>query len=130
MKKSGIINAELAAACARLGHTDLFAVADCGLPVPSHVPVIDLALVRGVPRFAQVLDAVLADVVLEAHWVASEASGVDAGAWLDARAGQLGERHIVSHEELKQRLVGCRFVVRTGEASPFANIILRSGVSF
>ena len=130
MKRSGTINAELAAACARLGHTDLFAVADCGLPVPAHVRVIDLALVRGVPRFEQALDAVLADVIVEAHWVAAEASGAPAGAWLDARAGQLGERHVVSHEELKARLAGCRFVVRTGEASAYANVIARSGVSF
>lgn len=55
MKKSGLLNPQLCAAGARLGHTQTFVVADAGLPIPHEVPVIDLAVVlepRGSRRFS------------------------------------------------------------------------------
>ena len=49
MKRRGILNDALSGALARLGHTDTVVVADCGLPRPPGVAVVDLALVFGVP---------------------------------------------------------------------------------
>ena len=80
MKRSGIINAPLAGHLARLGHTDLVVVADAGLPVPAHVPLVDLAIVFGLPRFTDVLDALLADIVVEYAWVSEQADGTPADA--------------------------------------------------
>ena len=37
---------------------------------------------------------------------------------------------VVSHEELKKMSEHVVCIVRTGEASPYANIILQSGVQF
>jgi D-ribose pyranase len=36
----------------------------------------------------------------------------------------------VTHEELKVRTARARVVVRTGEDTPYANIVLRAGVAF
>jgi len=36
----------------------------------------------------------------------------------------------VSHEEFKKMTSHCKAVIRTGEATPYANIILYSGVNF
>jgi D-ribose pyranase len=36
----------------------------------------------------------------------------------------------VSHERLKELSAGARLVVRTGEARPYANVLLRCGVFF
>lgn len=36
----------------------------------------------------------------------------------------------MSHEELKARTARARLVVRTGEATPYANVSLRCGVFF
>lgn len=130
MKRRGILNVELAGRCARLGHTDLVCVADCGLPVPAHVPVVDLAVVQGLPRFADVLDALLDELVVEGHVVAEEIAGAPADRVVAERADRLGEGSVVSHEELKHMVGECAFVVRTGEATPYANVILRSGVPF
>lgn len=130
MKKSGILNAELAGRMAGLGHTQLVAVADCGLPVPPTIPVVDLAVVAGVPSFVDVFDALLDELVIEGHTIANESAGNPAQAWFDDRADQLGERVMVSHELLKEMISQCAFVVRTGEASPYANVILRCGVPF
>lgn len=127
MRRSGLVHAELLGRLTALRHTDLFAVADSGLPVPVGVPVVDLGVSYGVPRFAHVLGLVLAEVVVEAAVVATQvvAQNPDALAAVVA-AGCPVEQ--VDHEEFKRRTAACRFVVRTGEATPYANVLLRSGV--
>ena len=126
MRKHGILNAQLAGLLARLGHTDTVVVADCGLPVPAGVPVVDLALVFGVPRFNDVLAALLAELEVEGVTVADQApqmvhdlipEGVEMIAEID-------------HEDLKEMVAGAAFVVRTGETTPYANAILHCGVPF
>lgn len=130
MKRSGIMNAQLAGRLAALGHTQSFAVADVGLPVPARVPIVDLAIIQGLPRFVDVLDAVLAEVVVEAHTFAEEAQDLPSGELLASRGDQLGKASLVPHEDLKARIDDCAFVIRTGEATPYANVILQCGVPF
>jgi D-ribose pyranase len=127
VKRAGILNAELNAGLSRLGHGDLVVVADCGLPVPPGVPVVDLALVHGIPRFVDVIDALLADAVFQECIVATEAADTDAGSWLEER---FPERRAVPHEELKVLSGDARLFVRTGEATAFANAVLVCGVPF
>ncbi|MEM1102151.1 MAG: D-ribose pyranase [Pseudomonadota bacterium] len=124
MKSSGILNARLAGLIAGLGHTDTLVIADAGLPVPRGVELVDLAVVAGLPPFWPVLDAVRAEMVVEEAFVAEEATTTMADF----------ERRLavktVSHEELKRMSAAARFVVRTGEATPYANIVLQAGVAF
>ena len=58
MKKTGLLNPALNHMIARLGHTHTFVIADCGLPIPENIPVVDLALTFGIPRFQDVVAAV------------------------------------------------------------------------
>lgn len=125
MLKKGILNAPLAGRLARLGHTDTFVIADCGLPVPADVPVVDLALVFGIPRFVDVLDA-LTDVLEIEHATIATQTPEEIRAIVPTEV-ELDE---VDHEELKARVADASFVVRTGETTPYANVILRSGVPF
>jgi len=127
MRRSGILHADLNAALSRLGHGDLVVVADCGLPIPDAVSVVDLALVHGVPRFEQVLDALLGDAVFQACTAADEVRGTVQEAWLTSRFGPL---RYVPHEDLKARSARARLFIRTGEATPFANALLECGVPF
>ncbi|NJC23713.1 D-ribose pyranase [Arthrobacter pigmenti] len=127
MKKHGILNGPLNAALGTLGHGHLVVIADCGLPLPASAAVVDLALVKGTPRFGDVLRAVLDDVEIEGSLIASEASGSVIEEIV--RAEQLMPE-LVAHEELKALLPSTRLIIRTGEATPFANIVLRCGVTF
>ena len=127
MKRQGLLNPQLCAAIARLGHTDTFVVADCGLPVPREVPVIDLALVFGIPRFPEVLSAMLPEVVVDHAVIAEEAVGAEPEGWVRA---QVENVEVVTHQELKRRVADASFVVRTGETTPFANAIVHCGVPF
>ncbi|MDO5511771.1 D-ribose pyranase [Corynebacterium sp.] len=124
MRRSGILHSDLAARINRLGHTDTVVIADCGLPVPDGVPVVDLALVFGIPRFAEVLEAYLAEVVVEAVTLAAETPAEVRSLLPQVDATE------VSHEELKQLVADASFVIRTGETTPYANVILHSGVPF
>jgi len=131
MKKAGILNAELARVIALMGHTDLLVIADSGLPIPPAVPRVDLALVVGVPTFLQVLAAVLAELQVESATVAEEMRQRSPALYQAVRQA-LGTIPVtqVSHESFKAMLPQARAVVRTGEQTPYANIILHSGVTF
>jgi D-ribose pyranase len=129
VKKAGILNRHLAGALAELGHGDGVLVCDAGMPIPAGPRVVDLAFRAGVPSFAEVLDGLLDELVVEGATAAREVrkANPEATALLEARFPGLWT---VSHEELKALSVGARLVVRTGEARPYANVLLRCGVFF
>ncbi|MFM9370869.1 D-ribose pyranase [Streptomyces sp. Da 82-17] len=129
MKRSGILNRHLAGALAELGHGDGVLVCDAGMPIPDGPRVVDLAFRAGVPSFAEVLDGLLDELVVEGGTAATEVHAAN-----PAAAGLLAERvpdlaH-VPHADLKRLTSEARLVVRTGEASPYANVLLRCGVFF
>ena len=124
MKKSGVLHVELAAAIARLGHGDLLVIGDAGLPVPPGVPCIDLAVTLGVPGMLEVLDAVLSEMCVEHAFRAFEAAEI--GAAIDARVSC----EVLPHNAFKDRSAKAVALVRTGEATPYANVGLVAGVVF
>lgn len=131
MKRRGILNAQLAGYIAALGHKDAFLVADAGMPIPKGVPIVDLVLVGGVPTFRQVMDAILDEVCVERYTLAEEIdeNNPELLAYLQEKlAGLPCEK--LSHEELKKSCATLKFAVRTGEFSPYPNVILHAGVVF
>ncbi|MEV5879693.1 D-ribose pyranase [Streptomyces sp. NPDC052101] len=126
MKRAGILNRHLAGALAELGHGDGVLVCDAGMPIPAGPRVVDLAFRAGVPSFAEVLDGLLAELVVEGATAARELRGPNR-ALLD---GHFQDLELVPHERLKELSTGARLVVRTGEARPYANVLLRCGVFF
>ncbi|MEI8200897.1 MAG: D-ribose pyranase [Eubacteriales bacterium] len=130
MKRTGILNSQLMQQIAALGHTDTFLIGDAGMPVPNGVPIIDLVLVLGVPTFEQVLRAVLAETVVEAGTIAEEAAGNNPAAVALIHLLIAAPIKKIPHTDLKNAAKTCKFAIRTGEATPYANIILQSGVSF
>ncbi len=131
MKKTELINSEISAVVARMGHTDSLAIGDCGLPIPDGVKRIDLALVRNQPRFLDTLQAVLAELCVERAVVAAELMEGTPELVKEIRA-LLPEATIdaVPHDQFKKLTENTKAVIRTGECTPYANIILCSGVKF
>ncbi|WAZ21888.1 D-ribose pyranase [Streptomyces cinnabarinus] len=129
MKRAGILNRHLSGALAELGHGDGVLVCDVGFPVPDRPKVVDLAFRAGVPSFADVLEGLLAELVVEGATAAEEVREANpaASALLDRHCPELA---LVSHQRLKDLAWDARLVVRTGEASPYANVLLRCGVFF
>jgi D-ribose pyranase len=132
MKKSGHLNRDISRVLASMGHTDSIVIADCGLPVPPGVECIDVSLAMGNPLFLNVLDTVLADLKVERAVFASECQEYNSA--VASRASKMTSEAVrvefVPHELLKELTRQARAVIRTGEATPFANVILYSGVIF
>jgi len=126
MKKSGLLNPELLAAIGELGHTDEFVVCDGGFPIPDGLPRIDLAYRPGMAPFLDVLEAIMDEVVAEGAVIAEEASAEVAG----NIEKLVGTAERLPHDELKDRSYGVKFVVRTGEFTPYSNVIVICGVPF
>lgn len=131
MKKRGILNKELNTVFASLGHTDMIVIADCGLPIPEGVTRIDLSVVKGFPSFLSVLDPLLEELVIEAITIAEEMQAHNSVMYQEIQKRFANTtQHTVSHERLKEMMKSAKAVIRTGEATPYANIILHSGVNF
>lgn len=131
MMKSELLNAEIIEVISRMGHTDEIVIADAGLPVPEGVRRIDLALTQGSPAFMDVLKAVLSVFKCEGYVLAEEirVHNPEIEAELKGILGTVGAVYM-DHESFKERTKRAKAVIRTGECTPYANVVLKSGVIF
>jgi D-ribose pyranase len=131
MKKIGTLNQPLSEVIAGMGHQDTLVVADAGLPIPLETQRIDLALRRGTPGFLETLRVVLEELQVERAIVAEEMISTSAEIYEQLQKMLPGIIiETISHTEFKNRTKSARAVVRTGEFTPYANIILVAGVVF
>ncbi|MEY8712467.1 D-ribose pyranase [Mangrovibacter phragmitis] len=139
MKKGTVLNADISSVISRLGHTDTVAIGDAGLPVPASTQRIDLALTHGVPGFLQVFGVVIQEMQVEAVTLAEEIKQhnptlhetlLEQIRQLQQHQGNQIEVTYVLHEKFKKQTADCKAVIRSGECSPYANIILHAGVTF
>lgn len=131
MKKTTLLHSDLSYVIATLGHLDTLVVADAGLPIPAETVRIDLALTQGVPGAIQTLNVVLDEMKVEKVILAEEAKDRNPRFLEDVQGLLPGVPvEFVTHSEFKTRIAAARAVVRTGEFSPYANVILVSGVVF
>lgn len=133
MKKSGILNGDISRVLSYLGHTDTICIGDCGLPIPDEVERIDLSLVFGVPSFTETLKVVKEDMKIEKIILAAEIKAQNKkvlGEIEELFKNEKIEIEYVPHAELKKQTRACKAVIRTGETTPYANIILQSGCIF
>lgn len=132
MQKGGMLNSAIAKVLADLGHTDTIVIGDCGLPVPAGVQKIDLALKPGTPSFLEVVEEVAKNMVIEKVEIASEMQEKNPVVFDAMKKLFPSEEWImdVDHEAFKQATKNAKCVIRTGEITPFANVILHSNVFF
>ncbi|MBQ0059329.1 MAG: D-ribose pyranase [Lachnospiraceae bacterium] len=133
MKRQGILNSEISRVLSYLGHTDRICIGDCGLPIPDEVERIDLALAFGEPTFIHTLEIVLQDMKVEKIVLAEEIKTQNPKVLAEVEAlfaGQKVEVEYVPHVELKAQTNDCKAVIRTGEITPYANVILQAGCIF
>ena len=133
MKRAGILNSDISRVLSYLGHTDTICIGDCGLPIPDEVERIDLALCFGEPTFMRTLEIVAGDMKVEKIVLAEEIKERNPAVLEQVMKlfdGQNIEVEFVPHVELKAQTAACKAVIRTGEVTPYANIILQSGCIF
>lgn len=129
MYKTGILNSEISKLLSDLGHTDQIIIADCGLPVPEGVKKIDLALEFGKPSFIEVFNLIKMHMEIEQMTLAEEMITQNTALYQTLSAENI-EIQTTSHEQFKVQSKTVKAIIRTGEAKPFANVVLTSGVLF
>lgn len=131
MKKIGTLNQPLSEVIAGMGHGDMLVIGDCGLPIPAAVRRIDLALTAGIPSFLQTLSVIKQELQVESVIIANEMTVTSPSLYQEMKEMIKNiEIERVSHEDFKKISHQAVAIVRTGECTPYANIILKSGVTF
>lgn len=131
MKRNGIINSEISKVLSYMRHTDLICISDLGLPCPNNIKTIDLSLKLGYPSFLDVLSEIIKDMKIERIILAEEIKNNNKEVY--NKILNMFENisiEYVSHNDFKQKTSDCKAIIRTGEATPYANIILQSACIF
>ena len=103
--------------------------ADVGLPIPNDPRRVDLTITPGISAVTEVLRVVLEEMQVEKAMIATDAMERNGGqlpAWCQLPM----QPSTVSHEDFKRLTQQARVMVRTGECTPYANVILVAGVTF
>ena len=91
--------------------------------------VLTLPLYNGMTE--EEMDAILEETEIEGYTLATEIKEKNPRLLAYIEAKLPGKEHeFVAHTELKKMSAGCKFAIRTGEFTPYPNVILRAGVAF
>ena len=132
MKKNGIINSSISQTLSYMRHTDLICISDLGLPCPDNVNNIDISLKFGVPSFIDVLKEIINDMKIERIILAEEIKTNNQ--YIHEEILKIfkdkADIEYVKHDNFEKKTSECKAVIRTGENTPYANIILQSACIF
>ena len=129
MLKTGILNPQVLDVIARVRHTNMLVIADRGFPFWPMIETVDISLMDDVPTVLQVLAAVRAQCVFGKAFMAEEflANNSDETKAAFARAMQgLQVTHEPHETKFKPRVPLAVGLIRTGDTTPYANMILVS----
>ena len=128
MLRTGILNPALLDLIARTRHTNTLVIADRGFPSWPQIETVDISPVDNVPTVAQVLDAILPNFVVGRAWMAGEFAQHNGDAAREAIAARLGGARLEfeAHIDFKKRVPHAIGLIRTGDTTQYANIILES----
>ena len=131
MKKIGVLNKNLSEVIARMGHGDMLVICDAGLPIPACTQRIDLAICKNLPGFIDTVKTISSELKVDQVIIAEETG--KSSPQIEKQLLEIFPEANVKrllHEELKKLSADAIAVVRTGEFTPYANVILVSGVVF
>ena len=129
MTETGILNRDIAAELARMGHTDRLLIADAGLAIPDITRVIDLSLAENVPTAVDVLKELLKHFSVEGIILSQATLDVSPSREREFKACFPPELpcQVVGHPHFRDELTRqVKFAIRTGDFTANSNIILIS----
>lgn len=129
MTETGILNREIAAEIAKMGHTDKMMIVDAGLAVPNTTKVIDISLSVNIPTTIDVLNEVLKHFSVEKIIYSKATQDVSPSREKEflSHFDETIEVEIVEHPVLRDEITrDVKFVIRTGDFTANSNIVLVS----
>ena len=128
MLKTGILNPAINSLLSRVRHTNTLVISDRGFPFWPQIETVDISLVDDIPKVLDVLRAIRANFVSGLAFMAEEflsANGNDVRlAFEQALSGVplVFEPHV----QFKKRVPHAIGLIRTGDTTQYANVILES----
>jgi len=126
--KSGILNPHVNSLLSNVRHTNTLIVADRGFPFWPEIEIVDLSLVDDIPRVLDVLYAIRRNFAVGRFFMAEEFRLRNTPAVIQQFAEAMASVEVVyeSHAEFKKRVPHVIGLIRTGDTTDFANVILES----
>ena len=128
MLKTGILNPHVLNLLAHFRHTNTLVIADRGFPFWPQVETVDLSLVDDVPTVLQVIAVVRAQCMIGKAWMAKEFLKPNSIRTQASFATALKGIELTreAHVDFKKRVPNAIGLIRTGDTTPYANVILES----
>ena len=128
MLKSGILNPAINSLLSRVRHTNTLVIADRGFPYWPQVETVDISLVDNIPRVLEVLASIRPNFMIGAVFMAEEFRSSNAKETQLAFTQALSGVEITweLHVQFKKRVPQAIGLIRTGDTTKYANIILES----
>jgi D-ribose pyranase len=129
MLMTGILNPQINSLLSRVRHTNMLVIADRGFPFWPMIETVDISLVDGIPTVLQVFQAIQPNFEICEIYMAQEfikANTPDVCQALAKATAHIPLRN-ETHVDLKKRVPGAIGLIRTGDTTQYANMILVSG---
>jgi len=128
MLKSGVLNPAINSLLSRVRHTNTLVIADRGFPYWPEIETIDISLIDDVPRVLEVLSAIRSNFIAGRAFMAEEFQLNNSPEVVLAFQRGLDGVPVLfePHIDLKKRVPRAVGLIRTGDTTQYANIILES----
>ena len=126
MLRTGILHPQLNSLLSRVRHTNTLVIADRGFPFWPLLEIVDLAVLHNIKKLMDLLRAILPNFVVGQAWMAEEFRRENGPATVAAFEGLLPQLIFEPHADFKKRVPMTLGLVRTGDTTQYANVILES----
>jgi D-ribose pyranase len=128
MLKNGILNPQINSLLSRVRHTNTLVIADRGFPFWPMIETVDISLVDDIPTVLQVLAAIRSNFLIGRAFMAQEFLDQNSPAVKDSFATTLADIPVTyeAHIDFKKRVPHAIGLIRTGDTTQYANMILES----
>ncbi len=128
MLQSGILNPRVLDLIARIRHTNTLVISDWAFPFWPEIETVDISLTHNIPTVLDVLDLLTPVFKIGRIWQADEFVTCNPPETVDGFAASFGSIPLTRepHSDFKKRVPRAIGLIRTGDVTPYGNIIIES----
>lgn len=128
MLQTGILNPHVLDLIARVRHTNTLVISDWAFPYWPEIETVDISLTHNIPTVLDVLDLLTPIFKIGRIWQAEEFVATNSSEMVERFAKSFGSIPLTreAHLDFKKRVPHAIGLIRTGDATPYGNLIIES----
>ncbi len=128
MLQTGILNPHVLDLVARIRHTNTLVISDWAFPYWPQIETVDISLTHGIPTVLDVLDLLTPVFKIGRIWQAEEFMSHNTPEKIERFEKSFGGIPVTreAHVDFKKRVPLAIGLIRTGDPTPYGNIIIES----